>query len=134
MTIKCFFLLLLSFATGICVGQTQYEMNEAEAKKFSIAENEMNQVIRRVQSEYKTDTVFLENFQESQDLWMKFRDAEMKTIFPEREAGYYGSVHPMCWSIYKTKLTEEMIKKLRFWLTEYIEGDVCTTSQKWKLN
>jgi uncharacterized protein YecT (DUF1311 family) len=112
--------------------QTQLQMNEAEHKKFLEADKKLNEVYKQVLSEYKGDTLFIKNIKISQGLWVKFRDAEMKMMYPDREPGFYGSVHPMCWSVYKTELTNERIKKLRLWLAGQEEGDPCSASIKVK--
>jgi uncharacterized protein YecT (DUF1311 family) len=78
------------------------------------------------------DTAFIRNLKASQRLWVQFRDAEVKMMYPDREPGYYGSIHPMCWSIYKTELTSERVKKLRQWLSGQEEGDSCSSSIKLK--
>jgi len=57
------------------------------------------------------------------------RVAEMETKFPEKEIRY-GSVLPMCWSIYREELTKDRIKKLKEWLTGTKEGNVCAGSVK----
>lgn len=115
-----------------CFSQTQLEMNEAENKNFLKADKELNQVYQQILIEYKEDTTFIRNLKASQRLWIQFRDAEMKTMYPDRESGYYGSIHPMCWSIYKTELTNERIKKLKKWLSGQEEGDSCSPSIKVK--
>ena len=53
----------------------------------------------------------------------------METKFPEKEIRY-GSVLPMCWSIYREELTKDRIKKLKEWLTGTKEGNVCAGSVK----
>ena len=108
--------------------QTQFEMNEQENNKFKLADKELNATYQKILKEYKSDGAFLKNLKFSQNIWIKFRDAEMKTRYPDREAGYYGSVQPMCWSIYLTQLTKERIKSLELWLTGIPEGDVCSGS------
>jgi uncharacterized protein YecT (DUF1311 family) len=112
--------------------QTQLEMNEAEHKKFLKADKELIQVYQAVLNEYKSDTAFMKSLKASQRLWVHFRDAEMKMMYPDREPGYYGSIHPMCWSIYKAELTTERTKKLRMWLAGQEEGDSCSPSIKIK--
>ena len=73
---------------------------------------------------------YIKNLKVAQRIWIQFRDAEMKAKYPEREAGYYGSIHPMCWSIYLKELTEDRINKLQVWLTGTSEGDSCNGSVK----
>jgi uncharacterized protein YecT (DUF1311 family) len=127
--IYCFFFILLSIPG---FSQTQLEMNEAENKRFLKADKELNQVYQQILKEYKQDTAFIRNLKASQRLWVQFRDAEVKMMYPDREPGYYGSIHPMCWSIYKTELTSERVKKLRQWLSGQEEGDSCSSSIKLK--
>lgn len=107
-------------------------MNEAEHKNFLKADKELNQVYQQILNDYKSDTTFIKNLRSSQRVWVQFRDAEMKMMYPDRELYYYGSIHPMCWSIYKTELTNERIKKLRLWLAGQEEGDACSPSIKMK--
>ena len=123
---------LLTFVCSYTFSQTQVEMNEAEHKNFLKADKKLNQVYQQILSEYKSDTAFIKTLKASQRLWVQFRDAEMKMMYPDREPGYYGSIHPMCWSIYKTELTNERIKKLQQWTTGQEEGDSCSSSQKIK--
>jgi uncharacterized protein YecT (DUF1311 family) len=87
------FFVLLSIS---CFSQTQLETNEAGNKKFLKADKELNQVYQKVLNEYKEDIAFIKSLKASQRLWIQFRDAEMKMMYPDRESGYYGSIHPMC--------------------------------------
>jgi uncharacterized protein YecT (DUF1311 family) len=119
---------LLVFICSYSFCQTQLEMNEAEHQKYLKADKELNQVYKQILSEYRSDTAFIQSLKTSQRLWVQFRDAEMKMMYPDREPSYYGSIHPMCWAIYKTELTNDRIKKLRKWLNGQEEGDSCSPS------
>ena len=129
---KFLYSVLFILGTHFSFSQTQLEMNEIEHKIFLNADKELNQVYQTVLKEYKSDTVFIKSLRTSQKVWVQFRDAEMKMMYPDREPGYYGSIHPMCWSIYKTELTTERTKKLKIWLTGQEEGDSCSPSIKVK--
>jgi len=113
-------------------GQTQSEMNQEEKSKDLKADKELNLVYNQILKEYKSDTEFIENFKTAQRIWKQFRDAEMKSKYPDREEGYYGSIHPMCLSIYLTELTVERTKKLKIWLKGIKEGDACSGSIRTK--
>jgi|LakMenE01Jun11ns_1017448.scaffolds.fasta_scaffold9163812_1 uncharacterized protein YecT (DUF1311 family) len=113
-------------------GQTQLEMNQVEHNNYLKADKELNLVYNNILKDYKSDTTFIKNFKSAQRIWIQFRDAEMKSKYPDREQGYYGSIHPMCRNVYLTELTEERTKKLRVWLTGIEEGDSCTSSVKIK--
>ena len=113
-------------------GQTQLEMNQEEQSKDLKADKEINLVYNQILKEYKSDTEFIKNFKTAQRIWVQFRDAEMKSKYPDREQGYYGSIHPLCWTVYLRDLTEERTNKLRVWLTGIEEGDACSGSVKMK--
>jgi uncharacterized protein YecT (DUF1311 family) len=116
--------------TGLC--QTQTEMNIEAGESHKKVDNELNSIYKSILSEYKPDTVFIKNLKESQRIWVKFRDAELKVKYPETDPRFYGSVYPMCVSAYLEKLTRERINTLRQWLDGIEEGDACNGSVKFK--
>lgn len=124
-------LLILTISNKI-VGQTQVEMNQEAQRQYLKSDKVLNMVYNKILKEYKSDAEFIKNFKIAQRIWVQFRDAEMKSKFPDREPGYYGSIHPFCWSVYKSELTEERTKKLKIWLTGIQEGDACAGSTKIK--
>jgi len=126
-----FFSLLILVST-FSIAQTQYELNMEAKKKYEASDRELNEVYSKVLKEYKTDTSFIKNLKKAQRLWVQLRDAEMKVKFPDREPGYYGSVQPMCWSLYKEELTRERLNTLKVWLDGIEEGDVCSGTVKTK--
>lgn len=110
--------------------QTQLEMNQEAQNKYKKADTELNLVYQKILKEYSSDSVFIKSLRVSQRIWIQFRDAEMKTKFPDRPDGHYGSIQPLCWSNYLTELTQERTNKLKVWLTESDEGDMCSGSVK----
>ena len=124
--------ILLILICKYAFSQSQSEMNMTEQKNFLQADKELNQVYQTILKEYKTDAAFAKSLKASQRLWIQFRDAELSMMYPDRETGYYGSIHPMCLSVYKTELTNERIKKLRVWLVGREEGNSCSSSIKIK--
>lgn len=126
----------LIFATFFIVtvtsfSQTQLEMDQAFGEKYLDAVKEMDRVYNQILIEFENDTNFIEKLEVSQQLWIKFRDAELEMKFPESDKRYYyGSVYPMCAAIYLEHLTKERTKKLMEWLTPIPEGDVCQGSIK----
>jgi uncharacterized protein YecT (DUF1311 family) len=123
------YFLLLTYCS---FAQTQAEMNEDAAKQFLKTDKKLNEVYNKILTKYKTDTAFTKNLKSAQKIWIQFRDAEMNVKYPDREARYYGSVFPMCWSLYKEQLTNERIKVLQPWLDGTEEGDACNGSVKLK--
>lgn len=122
-----FTILSLTFSSHT-IAQTQTEMNEEAKNNYLKADKELNLVYNKILKAYKADAVFIKNFKNAQKIWIQFRDAEMKSKFPESQD--YGSVQPMCWSSYLQELTEERTNKLKIWLTGFNEGDVCSGSVK----
>lgn len=129
---KLFIPVLLCLITTFCVAQSQGGMNEDAKKDYQKADAELNDVYKKVISEYNSDTAFITNLKNAQRLWLKLRDADMLAKYPNRGEGYYGSAQPVCWYSYLTQLTKERINKLRTWLTGIEEGDVCAGSVKSK--
>ena len=126
--LSVFFSLLLS----VSFGQSQGKMTKDAGDDYQKADKELNATYQKILKEYDEDQEFIKNLKVSQKLWIQFRDAEMKVKYPDREQGYYGSVQPMCWTMYLKELTIERTKKLKIWLTGIEEGDVCKGSVKSK--
>lgn len=120
-------LLCLLLSVPLCASaQSQGEMNDDANKKFEQADRELNAVYQQILREYKSDPTFITRMKAAQRLWIQWRDAEMKAIFPAKDERLeYGSVFPMCYSVQLTDLTKERTKKLRVWIEGIPEGDVC---------
>jgi uncharacterized protein YecT (DUF1311 family) len=123
---------LLAVFASFCMAQTQLELNANAKTKYESTDKELKKVYSDILKEYNTDTVFIKNLKKSQSLWAQIRNTEMKLKYPDRSSGYYGSVQPMCWWIYKEELTRQRIKFLKSWLDGVEEGDVCNGSVKIK--
>ncbi|RDC63911.1 lysozyme inhibitor LprI family protein [Adhaeribacter pallidiroseus] len=119
-----FFTLMVTWAYG----QTQAQMSNKAYASYQKADLELNKVYKSILVKYKADVEFLKNLKASQRIWVSFRDAELKMKYPNREPGYYGSIHPVCRASYLENLTLERTRKLREWLKEVNEGDACTGS------
>lgn len=123
------FFTLLSIVCSVCgYCQKQGDLNEMYAAEFRKTDKELNKIYLQLLNTYKDDTAFIKNLKVSQRLWVQFRDAEMLVKYPNREYGHYGSVFPMCWSIYLTDLTSARVATLKKWIVGEEEGDVCAGS------
>lgn len=129
---KLFLILLLSLNITIVFSQTQTDMNQSAHRSFKEVDKELNEVYQQILSTYKSDTEFIKNLRASQRIWITFRDAELKMKYPDREPGYYGSIHSMCVSEYLAQLTNQRIKTLKVWLIGIEEGDACSGTIKTK--
>ena len=121
---------VIFLAFSFSYGQSQAEINQDAYMEYQKSEKEINVVYQKILKEYKDDTAFINNLKVTQRLWIQFRDAEVKAMYPDRGEGYYGSMHSMCLSIYKKELTDERIKKLKMWLTGISEDEACSGSVK----
>jgi len=92
-------LIILICTSAFC--QTQLEMNRESIDSFEKADKELNEVYKKILLEYRSDTVFVKNLKVSQRIWIAFRDAELNMKFPEREPGWYGSMHSMCIRLFR---------------------------------
>ncbi len=123
---------IFCLSVSFCFGQSQSDMNDSAASDYQKADKEMNAVYHQILKEYRSDTAFIKNIKNAQRLWVLFRDAEMKAIFPDEPDVYYGTVFPMCWSMELTGLTIDRTQKLKVWIDGIEEGDVCSGSVKTK--
>jgi uncharacterized protein YecT (DUF1311 family) len=126
------YLLTLAFCFFCLLGfsQTQAEMNMMQYESYKKTDKKLNEVYKAILKAYKSDTVFIKNLRASQRIWITFRDAEVKVKFPDREPGYYGSIHPLCVSLYLEDLTKDRISTLTQWIKGTEEGDACSGSIK----
>jgi len=123
-------LLLLVFGL-LCFtinSQTQLDLNDQANASYKKVDKELNTVYQQIMTEYKSDTEFIKNLKATQRIWIKFRDSELLMKYPEREFGYYGSMHSVCVSDYLEELTKARIKTLKQWLDGAEEGDPCSGS------
>jgi hypothetical protein len=97
---------------------------------YKKTDKKLNEVYQAILKAYKSDTEFIKNLRASQRIWITFRDAEVKVKYPDREDGYYGSIHPLCVSLYLEDLTQDRISTLNLWLKGSEEGDGCSGSIK----
>jgi uncharacterized protein YecT (DUF1311 family) len=116
---------LLFFVCLTGFSQTQAEMNMTAKESYQKTDEELNSVYQQILIKSKSDTAFIKNFKASQRIWIKFRDAELKVRFPDREPEYYGSMYPMCVSMYLEGLTKERIDTLKKFLDGSIGNDGC---------
>ncbi|PCJ64883.1 MAG: hypothetical protein COA58_11460 [Bacteroidetes bacterium] len=126
-SILTFVLLTLSFT---CFPQTQAEMNQEAYAEFSTSDKQLNDIYKTILSEYKTDSIFIENLKKSQRIWIQFRDAEMEMKYPNYSDQRYGSIHPICRAFYLKELTDKRTNTLKKWVAGMEEGDACNGSVK----
>jgi uncharacterized protein YecT (DUF1311 family) len=106
-------------------------MHKEASEEYKKSDFELNNVYQKILTEYKSDSAFINQLKKTQRIWITYRDSELEMKFPAKnKQAEYGSVYPMCVSLYLKKLTEERIEKLRIWLNGIEEGDLCSGSVK----
>jgi uncharacterized protein YecT (DUF1311 family) len=122
--------MLLLLGTGAQnLAQTQSDLNQDACGKFKQADAELNRVYQQVLAAKAKDSNFSIAFREAQRAWIAFRDAHLKSIFPDPDPRAYGSIYPMCRCMVLEKITAERVKELRrLWIEGVPEGDACTGS------
>jgi len=110
--------------------QSQTAMNMKAYSDYKKADEELNGVYQKILKSYSRETTFIKKFRNAQRLWIQLRDAELAAKYPN--GGTYGSVAPMCESIYLETLTRDRIKFLSVWVTGIEEGEVCLGSVRMK--
>lgn len=110
--------------------QSQTAMNMKAYSDYKKADAELNGVYQKILKSYFRETSFIKKFRTAQRLWIQLRDAELAAKYPN--SGSYGSVAPMCESIYLETLTRDRIKFLQVWVTGIEEGEVCLGSVRIK--
>ena len=96
-------------------------------RRLKEAESQLNILYHQILDEYKDQKAFIKNLSSAQDIWIKLKQAELKTMFPESPENY-GSVYQMCVANYLAELTLERIARLELWRKGTYEGDVCSGS------
>ncbi len=123
-------ILFLTFNLN-CFSQSQSEMNKNANIEYIKADVELNDVYQKILTEYKSDSIFITKLKKAQTIWISYRDAELEMKFPaENKQLEYGSVYPMCVSVFLKKLTEERTEKLKDWINGIVEGETCSGSIK----
>jgi uncharacterized protein YecT (DUF1311 family) len=124
-------ILLILLASANSVAQTQAESNRDACSTYKNADAEMNRTYKQILEKYQRENVFIEKLKAAQRAWIKFRDADLESLYPDTGSAY-GSVSPMCRCVALTELTTERTKSLKRWIDGVEEGDVCAGSIKLK--
>jgi uncharacterized protein YecT (DUF1311 family) len=104
-------------------------MNEEACNKLNRADAELNRIYQQILAAKATDTDFVKAFQEAHTAWISFRDAHIRSIYPDPDSRAHGSVYPMCRCMLLEQMTTQRAKEIRrLWVDGVDEGDVCIGS------
>lgn len=125
---KICFLLMLSFSITTLYAQSQSEMNNEAFNSYKKVDNELGVVYQRILKKYEKNTKFIDALRASERLWIQFRDAEVKMLFPsDNPRMTYGSMYSMLYYGYLEKLTRTRLKQLQIWANpkqQEIQGSI----------
>lgn len=139
MTIKKFhFVLLIILFIFSGAIQASHDDKEVDTNLYASSKTkkmdlDLQHVYQGIKLKYRHDGLFLKKLAQSQKIWLSFRDAQLEMLFPHsKEANYYGSIFPTCYSTEYANITEDRIKVLERWLNGVPEGETCSGSIKTK--
>ena len=124
---KVLFTLLISLVSfSIANAQTQMEMNEVAFKSYKKTDVELGRVYQKILLKYAKNIEFISALRSSERLWIQFRDAEVKMMYPAAASrNEYGSMYPLCLYSYLESLTRSRITQLSLWLKVPADGEGC---------
>jgi uncharacterized protein YecT (DUF1311 family) len=110
------------------IAQTQKDLTEQACGKLKKADSELNRVYQQVLTANAGNAALVKALREAQRAWTVFRDAHVRSIYPEPEPMAYGSVNPMCRCGTLEQLTIQRSKQLQeLWIDGTVD-DVCAGS------
>lgn len=111
--------LLLSvfiFFITTAFSQTQIEMNADANESYKKVDDQLNTVYQVILRKYAKNVKFINALRTSQKLWIQFRDAEVKMLYPsDNPRSSYGSMYSMLYYGTLEGLTKSRIKQLKLW-------------------
>ena len=114
---KIIFALIFSVFAVSVFAQSQMELTERAYAEFASADAELNAVYQEIRAKYAANQKILTGLRDTQRLWIQFRDAQIKVLFPVPIGGHmekgYGSMYPMLLTQFQTYLTRERTLQLR---------------------
>ena len=115
---KIIFLFIFFFSISTLFAQTQIELNNEAYNSYKKVDNELGVVYKQILKKYSKNTKFINALRASERLWIKFRDAEVKMMFPSDDPRFsYGSMYPLLYHGYLEALTRTRLKQLLLWLS-----------------
>lgn len=102
---------------------SQSDMRTCYCDEYKKHDGELNRLYQEVVKRYKADKKAVASIESAQKAWLEFRDAHLKSVFPE--SGLDGSAQPLCHCILMAEMTQDRIKQLKYILSP-TEGDLCS--------
>jgi uncharacterized protein YecT (DUF1311 family) len=93
-------------------------MNSDAKGSYKKVDDELGVVYQQILKKYSKNAKFIDALRASERLWIQFRDAEVKKMFPAEDTRMaYGSMYSLLYYSYLEELTKTRTKDLRRWLS-----------------
>ncbi len=108
--------MLLFLPLAACANpETQAKVDAQVCSKYKESQAKLDALYGNITAQYAQDKVFIKNLKAAQEAWVKYRDAELKTIYPDEYRHSYGSIVRTCECTKLSQLNEARIKELEQW-------------------
>jgi hypothetical protein len=124
------FMILICLNCSLTFSQSVLNFNASADSSLKKTENELKIVCQKILTEYPYDTAFIKNFNNSQMIWIEYRNAQVKMKYPD------NSYLTGCVARYSEILTKERINTIKKWIdrVDVIEvSNLCNGSIKIQL-
>jgi uncharacterized protein YecT (DUF1311 family) len=113
---KLFFLLVFTISVATVFAQSQTELNMESSNSYKKVDDQLGVVYQLILKKYAKNVKFINALRASERLWIQFRDAEVKMMYPsDNPRMTYGSMYSMMYYGYLEKLTRTRLKQLQIW-------------------
>jgi uncharacterized protein YecT (DUF1311 family) len=113
---KLFFLLVFTISVATVFAQSQTELNMESSNSYKKVDDQLGVVYQVILKKYAKNVKFINALRASERLWIQFRDAEVKMMYPsDNPRMTYGSMYSMLYYGRLEELTKVRIKQLQIW-------------------
>lgn len=100
------FLILIGSMFTVCFA-SQFDMNMAMFSESRIADAELDATYQETLRLYADNHRFVTHLKQAETLWIRYREAYLKSIFPDHDAAFaYGSIYPFCFAGREIEITK----------------------------
>ncbi len=104
------------------------ENNRSSCSDYLKLKKDMEDLVKKINVEYRKDGDFLAKFQKAQAIWVAYRDAQIDMIFPEADKSMYGASYASCRCNWLIDMTIQRYDLLLRWISNFDDGDTCNGS------
>jgi uncharacterized protein YecT (DUF1311 family) len=99
---------------------TQAEMNACASDELARADNELDEIYRRLLSKAASQPEAIAKIKAAERAWITYRDAYMDAMYPaENKQVEYGSIYPLEANLLRAELTRQQVVAMKDLLKRY---------------